>query len=150
MKSLLSLVISICVMGFALIAGFRAMNAMLVYDDARIVLGSAICPVKLDDGDCQVRGRLSHELFSGDAQVTLPDGSLLVLPVDHLQSTMIVGRGHYEPFGSAFAMLTGIAIMLLGLLFPFAQELLASSAKRGEAKRGPARPWEQRRPQPWE
>lgn len=102
------------------------MNAMLVHDDARIVLSTQACPVKLDaDGVCVVSGSLSHELMTGDAQIGLKDGSVVTVPTASVRSAMWSGdSGRYEPFGKIGAMAIGLAILFAGAFFAIGSQLM--------------------------
>lgn len=126
MKSLFNFILSLCVLMFALVASLRVMNAMLVHDDARIVLSTQACPIKLDaDGVCVVSGSLSHELLTGDAQIGLKDGSVVMVPTESVRSAMWNGdNSHYEPFGKIGAMAIGLAILFAGVVFAIGSQLV--------------------------
>lgn len=120
MKSIVSVIVGFLVMAFSLQCSFRVMNAMLVHDDANVMLSPDICPVQKDaDGNCMIVGDLTHNL-AGDAEIRLNNGSVLVISRERVLATSYRGdSSHYEPFGSAGAFIIGGMILVAGAAIGF-------------------------------
>ena len=98
---------------------------MLIHDNARIVISGQACPVKLDaDGMCVVAGSLSHELWTGAAQITLADGAMLTVQTENVSAASWMGdNSRYEPFGKFGAIAIVIFILIAGAVFPISFQL---------------------------
>lgn len=117
-NSLKSFVIWIVVTMLSILVLFKVMGSMLVYDDADITLRARVCPLagQAVAGEyCRVHGSVSRTLLTEEVEIMLANGSRLLIHEDDM-----LGFGHpgtsvrYEPFGKFFALVAGLAIILLG------------------------------------
>lgn len=120
MKSILSAIIGLFIVALALQASFRVMNAMLIHENAHVVLDPEHCPIdKTADGHCVMTGDVGHNLY-GDTTIKLQDGSTLIVPQNRVRMTAYTGgSSRYEPFGEAAAFVIGLSILLGGVVLAF-------------------------------
>jgi hypothetical protein len=116
LKNIASLLVGIFIIVFI---SMRAMNAMLVHDNALIVLAPRICPVALDGkAQCVINGSLSHNFIYGEVEIKLPDKSQLVVQRnDVLGYSTDNNSTHFEPFGKYGSILIGLLIIVGGFCF---------------------------------
>lgn len=112
---LIRFVTSCFVIVLTLMAVVRVASAMMVYDDAKILLAEP-CPVHRPiGGGCVVNGSIGHALVTGDAEIVLKDGAKLVVPDASVRSIVYTQQNvRYEPFGKMFCGAVGFGILLFG------------------------------------
>ena len=103
-----------------LMAVVRVVSAMMVYDNARILLVEP-CPIyRPVEGGCVVNGSIGHALVTGDAEITLKDGEKLVVPDASVRSIVYAQQNvRFEPFGKIICGVIGFGILLFGGLVAF-------------------------------
>jgi len=119
--------LSLCVIALAFVGAFRAMNSMMVYDGAQVLIDDVYpCPAtRTDEGVCLISGSLGHELWSGNATITTASGATYSVPANFVRGTFFESRAvRYEPFGKVvsaaigFAILVGGSFLALAILSP--------------------------------
>lgn len=114
---LLKFSLSLCVIGLAFVGAFRTMNAMMVYDGAKVLIDDAYpCPApRTDEGVCLISGSLGHELWSGNATIVTASGPAYSVPANFVRGTFFEARTvRYEPFGKALSAAIGLTILVGG------------------------------------
>jgi hypothetical protein len=119
--SIVRLVVSVGVMVLTIMTAFRIADAMLVRENAVMILEEP-CPVARGEGrPCKVEGSLTHTFVTDDAEIKLRDGTTLIVPrtavrtVAHLSDDV-----HFVPFGKLFTGAVGFAVLIIGFLISFA------------------------------
>jgi hypothetical protein len=97
---------------------FHTMGAMLVHDDADILLRAPACPLAATIDryhSCRVHGSVSRSFTTNEVEITLADKSVLWIdPKDLLGYSQPTDSVHYEPFGKYFVLGVGLLILAVG------------------------------------
>lgn len=134
MRSIKAAVIFIVCLVLTIFMLFKTMNAMQTTSNATLVLSKEVCPAsaEINNGSCVIRGNLSHHFVTGEAEVTLQDGTTMMFDRKYLYGySRDEDAVSYEPLGKWFAFLVGIGIIGFG----FWCALGAPGAKQASKKR---------------
>jgi hypothetical protein len=136
-KEIASWIVIIGSIALSFVLSCRAMNAMMVHDNAHIFLSTQACPVPpKKEGFCEVTGSLTRSFLTEEVEITLADGSLLLVPSDSLQGYATSGADpvRYLPFGKFLSGVIGMLILLAGPACGFLiPAYLQRSGKRSKA-----------------
>ncbi|MYM92461.1 hypothetical protein [Duganella vulcania] len=132
MSFIIKWIIRLMILTFTINVSFRAMNAMLVHDNASLYFHRDACPVKPNsDGDCVMVGSVSHTLATDDVEIST-GRTVMLVPDRNVAVISYAGdSARYEPFGKVVAFLIGMSIMGLGFLLAFGSPLRGRTTSAG-------------------
>lgn len=117
MRTIKAAVIFIVCLVLTIFMVFKTMNAMQTTANATLVLNKAVCPssAEIINDSCTVRGSLSHNFVTGEAEVTLQDGDTLMFDRKYLYGySRDEDSVSYSPFGKWFAFVVDMGIIGFG------------------------------------